>query len=143
MKSSPSPLLIEDSQLSKNALIAKNRIQFLISNDDSTDFIYSFSENYILSLGIILLVGFGIAGFGATQASVVQLSTNNNERPLAMGLLSICIGTSPIGSFLYGTIAESYGAQLTVRALPITGFIIFVAIILVTNVMHTVTSEKT
>ena len=105
-------------------------------------FIYSFSENYILSLGIILLVGFGIAGFGATQASVVQLSTNNNERPLAMGLLSICIGTSPIGSFLYGTIAESYGAQLTVRALPITGFIIFVAIILITNVMHTVTSEK-
>ena len=105
-------------------------------------FIYSFSENYILSLGIILLVGFGIAGFGATQASVVQLSTNNNERPLAMGLLSICIGTSPIGSFLYGTIAESYGAQLTVRALPITGFIIFVAIILITNVMHTVSSEK-
>ena len=59
-----------------------------------------------------------------------------------MGLLSICIGTSPIGSFLYGTIAESYAAQLTVRALPITGFIIFVAIILITNVMHTVTSEK-
>jgi hypothetical protein len=106
-------------------------------------FIYSFSENYILSLGIILIVGFGIAGFGATQASVVQLSTNNNERPLAMGLLSICIGSSPIGSFLYGTIAESYGAQLTVRALPITGFTIFVAIILITNVMHTVSSEKT
>ena len=105
-------------------------------------FVYSFSENYILSLGIILFVGVGIAGFGATQASVVQLSTNRKERPLAMGLLSICIGSSPIGSFLYGTIAENYSAQLTVRLLPISGLIIFIAIILITNVIHKVRSDN-
>ena len=105
-------------------------------------FVYSFSENYILSLGIILFVGVGIAGFGATQASVVQLSTNRKERPLAMGLLSICIGSSPIGSFLYGTIAENYGAQLTVRFLPVSGLIILIIIILITNIIHKVNSDN-
>jgi len=105
-------------------------------------FIYSFSENYILSLGIILFVGLGIAGFGATQASVVQLSTNRKERPLAMGLLSICIGSSPIGSFLYGTIAENYGAQLTVRFLPVSGLIILIIVILLTNIIHKVNSDN-
>ena len=105
-------------------------------------FIYSFSENYILSLGIILFVGVGIAGFGATQASVVQLSTNRKERPLAMGLLSICIGSSPIGSFLYGTIAENYGAQLTVRFLPVSGLIILIIVILITNIIHKVNSDN-
>jgi len=105
-------------------------------------FIYSFSENYILSLGIILFVGLGIAGFGATQASVVQLSTNRKERPLAMGLLSICIGSSPIGSFLYGTIAENYGAQLTVRFLPVSGLIILIIVILITNIIHKVSSDN-
>jgi len=105
-------------------------------------FIYSFSENYILSLGVILFVGLGIAGFGATQASVVQLSTNRKERPLAMGLLSICIGSSPIGSFLYGTIAENYGAQLTVRFLPVSGLIILIIVILITNIIHKVSSDN-
>ena len=105
-------------------------------------FIYSFSENYILSLGLIMFVGMGITGFASTQASIVQLSTTNRERPLAMGLLSICIGSSPVGAFLYGTIAENYGAQLTVRFLPLSGLIILVTIVLLTNIIHKVTSDN-
>ena len=59
-----------------------------------------------------------------------------------MGLLSICIGSSPIGSFLYGTIAENYGAQLTVRFLPVSGLIILIIVILITNIIHKVSSDN-
>jgi hypothetical protein len=59
-----------------------------------------------------------------------------------MGLLSICIGSSPVGAFLYGTIAENYGAQLTVRFLPLSGLIILITIVLLTKIIHKVTSDN-
>jgi len=104
-------------------------------------FIYSFSSNYVISLFIVSLVGLGIAGFASTQSSIIQLSTNPKERGLAMGLLAICIGSSPIGSFLYGIFAEVYGPQLTLRFLPITGCILLIILIFSTKVIYKVNSQ--
>ena len=106
-------------------------------------FIYSFSNYYILSLIIVSFVGFGIAGFGSTQSSILQLTSSPKERGLAMGLLAICIGTSPIGSFLYGIVAENYGAQMTLRFLPIIGFVLLSTLIFSTKVIHKVNTDTT
>ena len=105
-------------------------------------FIYSFSTNYILSLFIYSIVGVGIAGFGATQASLIQLTTTTEERGIAMGVLAMCIGSGPIGSFLYGIFAENYTAQLAMRYLPISGFFILLLIIFFTKVIHKITIDS-
>ncbi len=105
-------------------------------------FVYSFSTNYILSLFIYSIVGVGIAGFGATQASLIQLTTTSEERGIAMGILAMCIGSGPIGSFLYGIFAENYTAQLAMRYLPISGFFILLLIIFFTKVIHKITIDS-
>tara|TARA_Y100001970_G_scaffold86714_1_gene109391 strand:- start:3181 stop:4287 length:1107 start_codon:yes stop_codon:yes gene_type:complete len=106
-------------------------------------FIYSFSTYYILSLFIYAIVGIGIAGFGATQASLIQITTTSEERGMAMGILAMCIGSGPIGSFLYGIFAENYTAQLAMRYLPISGFFILLLIIFSTKVIHKITIDST
>ena len=105
-------------------------------------FIYSFSTDYILSLFIYAVVGIGIAGFGATQASLIQITTTSEERGIAMGILAMCIGSGPIGSFLYGIFAENYTAQLAMRYVPISGFFILLLIIFFTNVIHKITIDS-
>mgnify|MGYP002858492695 FL=1 len=106
-------------------------------------FIYSFSNYYVLSLIIVGFVGLGIAGFGSTQSSILQLTSSPKDRGLAMGLLAICIGTSPIGSFLYGIVAENYGAQMTLRFLPIIGLVLLSTLIFSTKVIHKVNTDTT
>ena len=106
-------------------------------------FIYSFSNYYILSLIMVGFVGLGIAGFGSTQSSILQLTSSPKERGLAMGLLAICIGTSPIGSFLYGIVAETYGAQMTLRFLPITGLVLLLILIFSTKIIHKINTDTT
>ena len=88
-------------------------------------------------------VGLGIAGFGSTQSSILQLTSSSKDRGLAMGLLAICIGTSPIGSFLYGIVAENYGAQMTLRFLPIIGLLLLSTLIFSTKVIHKVNTDTT
>ena len=106
-------------------------------------FIYSFSNYYVLSLIMVGFVGLGIAGFGSTQSSILQLTSSPKDRGLAMGLLAICIGTSPIGSFLYGIVAENYGAQMTLRFLPIIGLLLLSTLNFSTKVIHKVNTDTT
>lgn len=105
-------------------------------------FIYSFSTYYILSLLLYAVVGVGIAGFGATQSSLIQITTTPKERGMAMGMLAMCIGSGPIGSFLYGVFAENYTAQLALRYLPISGLFILLLIIFSTKIIHKVTIDS-
>tara|TARA_B100000530_G_scaffold335003_1_gene286044 strand:- start:3311 stop:4519 length:1209 start_codon:yes stop_codon:yes gene_type:complete len=106
-------------------------------------FIYSFSTYYILSLFLYMIVGVGIAGFGATQSSLIQITTTPKERGMAMGILAMCIGSGPLGSFLYGAFAENYTAQLAIRYLPISGFFILLIIIFSTNIIYKITTDST
>ena len=106
-------------------------------------FIYSFSTYDILSLTLYGVVGVGIAGFGATQASLIQITTTSKERGIAMGILAMCIGSGPIGSFLYGVFAENYTAQLAMRYLPISGFFILLLIIFSTKIIHKINIDST
>lgn len=85
----------------------------------------------------------GIAGFGATQASLIQITTTSKERGIAMGILAMCIGSGPIGSFLYGVFAENYTAQLAMRYLPISGFFILLLIIFSTKIIHKINIDST
>ena len=67
-----------------------------------------------LPLCVALLVVMGVAesGFAAMQSTLVLLSAPERARGGAMGILSACIGTQPLGTLAIGLLAASFGAPV-------------------------------
>lgn len=67
-----------------------------------------------LPLCVALLVVMGVAesGFAAMQSTLVLLSAPERARGGAMGILSACIGTQPLGTLAIGLLATSFGAPV-------------------------------
>ena len=69
--------------------------------------------------GIALLItGIGGAGFATLQTTIVYLAAPVEMRSRILGVLSVCIGTGPIGFLWLGWLAERIGAP---EATAVTG----------------------
>lgn len=75
---------------------------------------FSFSENYLLSLALLLVSGAGIAGFATMQSTVVMIVSKASMRGKSLGVVSLAIGTSPAGSLIVGALAERVGAPVAI-----------------------------
>jgi hypothetical protein len=58
----------------------------------------------------LLLLGLVQAGFAVMQTTLVYTATAEARRPEAMGLMTMCIGASPLGFLAVGALAERLGA---------------------------------
>jgi MFS family permease len=58
----------------------------------------------------LLLTGLGGAGFSTMQATLVYLAAPPEMRSRILGVLSVCIGTGPIGFVWLGWLADTIGA---------------------------------
>jgi MFS family permease len=63
--------------------------------------------------------GMGVAGFAAMQPTLIMAFTDPAYRSRVMGLLTVCIGTGPIGILHLGFMAEWLGPT---RAVTVMGF---------------------
>jgi MFS family permease len=63
-------------------------------------------------VSVALMVAMGIAesGFAAMQTTLALLSAPAHARGGAMGILSACIGTQPLGTLAIGALAGTLGA---------------------------------
>ena len=68
----------------------------------------------------LLLTGFGGAGFSTMQATIVYLAAPPEMRSRILGVLSVCIGTGPIGFVWLGWLADLIGAH---NATAVTGVV--------------------
>jgi MFS family permease len=59
----------------------------------------------------LLLTGLGGAGFSTMQATLVYLAAPPEMRSRILGVLSMCIGTGPLGFVAIGLLADAIGAQ--------------------------------
>ena len=66
----------------------------------------------------LLLTGIGGAGFSTMQATIVYLAAPPEMRSRILGVLSVCIGTGPIGFVWLGWLADLIGAP---NATAVTG----------------------
>jgi MFS family permease len=66
----------------------------------------------------LLLTGLGGAGFSTMQATLVYLAAPPEMRSRILGVLSVCIGTGPIGFVWLGWLADAIGAP---NATAVTG----------------------
>jgi MFS family permease len=72
----------------------------------------------------LLLTGFGGAGFSTMQATIVYLSAPPEMRSRILGVLSVCIGTGPIGFVWLGWLADAIGAHHATAVIGAMGLLV-------------------
>ena len=76
-----------------------------------------------LACVIMLAGGFGSAAFANMQTALIVLHTPGHIRSRLMGLLTVCIGTAPLGLLLIGALADSFGPVLALEIMGVCGLI--------------------
>ena len=88
----------------------------------------SFSREYGLSIASMLALGVGMACFGTMQGAITVLVSDHAMRGRALGVVGLAIGTSPLGSLLVGTMANSLGATSAIRINGLVGFLLLAVV---------------
>jgi MFS family permease len=83
----------------------------------------------------LLFTGFGGAGFSTMQATLVYLAAPPEMRSRILGVLSVCIGTGPIGFVWLGLLADLIGAHW---ATAVTGAMGLLAMALTRKLWRTI-----
>ena len=86
--------------------------------------LFSFSEWYAVSFPLLLLVGLGTSGFSTMQSTIVMLIADQDMRGKALGVITIAIGTAPLGAFTLGLMAERIDAQFAMGTNAILGAVL-------------------
>lgn len=84
---------------------------------------FAYAPNGIVGALVLLCTGTLGASFAIMQSTLVYRYTPSEMRARLLGLLSMCIGTSPIGFFYLGWLAETLGPRNGVVALAVQGVI--------------------
>ncbi len=80
--------------------------------------IFAIAQSPVLAGAALLLTGLGGAGFATMQATLVYLASPPDMRSRILGVLTVCIGTGPIGFLWLGWLADRIGAH---NATAVTG----------------------
>lgn len=82
-----------------------------------------FAPSFWLACALLVTGGFGSAAFANMQTSLIVLHAPPHIRSRLMGLLTVCIGSGPLGILLIGMLADRFGPLLAVDITALTGFI--------------------
>ena len=85
--------------------------------------VFAASPWFLLSGTILVAAGIGGACFATMQSTLTFLGASPEMRNRAMGVLTICIGTGPIGFLHLGLLAEWLGAETAVTVVALTGLV--------------------
>ena len=88
---------------------------------------FAVSVWFVVSLVILFVGGFGIAGFSTMQATIPFLGTAPEMRGRVVGVMSMAIGTGPIGILHVGLLATWLGAPTAVMVIAIEGLVAIIA----------------
>jgi len=67
------------------------------------------APTYLFCFLAMLVAGIGAAGFGNMQSTLILTETPAEARSRVMGLVTVCIGTAPIGVMTVGALADWIG----------------------------------
>ena len=80
--------------------------------------VFAMVTSPVIAGAALLVTGLGGAGFATMQATLVYLAAPAEMRSRILGVLSVCIGTGPIGFVWLGWLADTIGAP---HATAVTG----------------------
>ena len=106
--------LVSSLAIAARAGHVKHAPLFAASSLTAALFLLAFAGSPWYGLSLVLQLGIGAAesGFGTMQSAIVLLAAPEHARGRAMGILSACIGTQPLGSLWIGFVASRAGAPL-------------------------------
>ena len=84
------------------------------------------APNAVLAAIALLLIGASGVGFAVMQATLVYRGSPPQMRARLLGVLSVCIGTAPIGFVYLGFLAEVLTPRVGTVALTVQGLLVLV-----------------
>ncbi len=91
---------------------------------------FAFSQSLSISIILMILGGFGMAGFGTLQSILIISSADQKIRGRVLGILAITIGTQPIGAFLLGYFSREYGSVIALKYSVLFAMILLIIVTL-------------
>jgi MFS family permease len=85
--------------------------------------IFALSRSFPLSLAALFASGIGIAGFAVMQSTIMFLASPPALRSRLMGLLTVSIGTGPLGMLHVGYVADWLGAGSAIVIMTLEGLL--------------------
>ena len=82
------------------------------------------SERAVLSGALLVALGLSLAAFAAMQSTLVLLNAPQASRQRMMGLLSVCIGSGPLGFAHLGLLAGWVGASAACTIIAFEGLVV-------------------
>ncbi|HEX6144032.1 MAG TPA: MFS transporter [Geminicoccaceae bacterium] len=92
--------------------------------------VFALSRDFTLSLAALFVSGFGVAGFAVMQSTLTFLTAPPRLRSRLMGVLTVAIGTGPLGMLAIGWIAEVADAPDAILLFAGLGTLSLVALLL-------------
>jgi len=86
--------------------------------------IMAVSPSYWLALAVLFIGGFGTAGFGNMQTTLMLTEAPHEMRSRLMGLVTVGIGTGPLGILAAGLLAAPLGPRGAVLVMAATGLVL-------------------
>ena len=83
----------------------------------------------VLSGTFLALVGVSVACFSAMQSTLVLLCAPPEVRGRMMGVLTVCIGSGPVGFFHLGLLADWFGASAAVAIMTVEGLVVLAIVL--------------
>ncbi len=83
--------------------------------------VMALSPSYWLALAVMIAGGFGTAGFGNMQSTLMLTEAPAEMRSRLMGIVTVCIGTNPLGVLVIGVLSDQLGPRDAVVVMAVTG----------------------
>jgi len=83
--------------------------------------VMALSPSYWLALAVLIVGGFGTAGFGNMQSTLMLTEAPADMRSRLMGVVTVCIGTGPLGILAAGLLSDQVGPRGAVLIMAALG----------------------
>lgn len=91
--------------------------------------VMALSPSFWFAFAILVLGGFGTAGFGNMQSTLMLTEAPPEVRSRLMGVVTVCIGTGPLGQLAAGAISDQLGPRSAVIVMAVTGLALTAAMV--------------
>jgi MFS family permease len=90
--------------------------------------VMALSPWYWLAFAVLVLGGFGTAGFSNMQSTLMLTEAPTEMRSRLMGIVTVCIGAGPLGILAAGALAGELGPRGAVLVMAVTGLLLTIAL---------------